>query len=202
MTHIRTTAPVLVATLLTALSAGAQSREAPTPVARDWSHGSTVSVETGAAVDASTTGVFGGAALGWELKPKLMIEGSGRWANRDGDAAGFNAALKVRAGLRRSDVSPFVEAGIGLYHLSTTTLSDVPAFYGRRAGADTSARHTFTDPSFHLGAGVNMFVTRRLAIQPAVDTMLVTGNADSFATGWFAVRVVYHFEDHPVTPSR
>ena len=203
MVLLRLTIPLLMATALIAAPAAAQRRERPSlPVAADWTHGSTVSMETGVATDSSATGPLIGGALGWEVVPRLMFEGSARWADRHGDTTGFNAALKDRAGLRRSDVSPFVEGGVGLYRLNAMTLSDAPSFYQGRGPNTTGVRQTFTDPSFHLGAGLNVFVSRRLAIQPAAEAMMVTRSSTSYTTGLFAIRAVYHFEDHPVTPSR
>lgn len=190
-----------VVVLLVAVPALAQ-RQVPEVTPTDWHHGSTVSVEGGVVRATSSAHPLLGGALGWEMKPRLALEGSGRWLGYEGDATGFGAALSVKAGARRADVSPFVEAGFGLLRVSGTG-ADLPSFYRRRVSdPSTLRRSTFTDPAWHLGGGINVFVSRRLAVQPAIDLMLVRGDGEGTAMGLFMVRAVYHFEDHLVTPSR
>jgi hypothetical protein len=136
------------------------------------------------------------------MKPRLAFEGSGRWVGYDGDVTGFGAALSVRAGTRRADVSPFAEAGFGLFRVSGSAAA-LPDFYRTRLGAaNTLGQRTFTDPAWHVGGGVNIFLSRKFALQPAVDLMLIRGDGKGTAMGVFAVRGVYHFEDHLVTMLR
>lgn len=187
--------------LLVSLPAYAQ-RQVPEVTPTDWDHGSTVSVEGGVVRATSAAHPLLGGAVGWEMRPRLAIEGSGRWLGYEGATTGFGAALSVKAGARRAGVSPFVEAGFGLLRVSGTR-SDLPAFYQRRlSDASALSRITFTDPAWHVGGGVSVFVSRRLAVQPAIDVLLVRGDGEGTAVGVFAVRAVYHFEDHEVTPSR
>lgn len=199
--HARLTSFSCAVALLVSMPAFAQ-RQVPAVTETDWHHGSTVSVEGGVVQATSAAHPLLGGAVGWEMRPRLALEGSGRWTGYDGDTTGFGAALAVKAGLRRADVSPFAEAGFGLYRVSGA-ISELPDFYRRRVTDVSSlARRTFTDPAWHFGGGINVFVTRKFAVQPAVDVMLVRGDGEGTAMGVFAVRAVYHFEDHLVTPSR
>jgi hypothetical protein len=197
---------MLAASLLlvtAAIPAAAQRQAPPPPTPTDWAHGSTVSVEAGLATASDDSGASLGVAVGWELAPRLMVEGSGRWVDRPDADSGFNAALKVRAGLRRADVSPFVEGGLGLYRVSTTAPDTLPDFYARRVATGMGGqRRAFTDPTFHVGGGVSVFVSRRLALQPSVEAMMARDGGRGFTTTVAAIRATYHFEDHPVTPSR
>jgi hypothetical protein len=81
---------------------------------------------------------------------------------------------------------------------------NVPAFYRKRMvdtpGALTMS-HTFTDPTFAFGGGLNLIVTRHIAIRPAAEFTTVFRNRDTFTMMAGVVRVAYHFENHPVTPS-
>jgi opacity protein-like surface antigen len=186
--------------------ASAQRQVPPSPVPDDWSHGTTLSAIGGLATDMSDPGAAAGGAIGWELAPRVAIEGSALWLDDAAGADGFNAALKVRAGLREAGVSPFVEGGIGLYHVSTTAGPEtMPAFYKSRmisSANGTTMTQSFTDPSFHIGAGINVFVSRHIALQPAVEAMIVTADSQSYTLTAVTIRIAYHFEDHPVTSSR
>jgi hypothetical protein len=82
---------------------------------------------------------------------------------------------------------PFVAAGVGLYRLA--------------AGAGSSATVTSTDPSFVFGGGVSFYLTRQIALRPDVEIMLVRG-APRRTVGAAMLRLVYHFEDRPITPAR
>jgi hypothetical protein len=61
--------------------------------------------------------------------------------------------------------------------------------------------HSFTDPTFAFGAGLNIIATRHVAIRPAIEVTTVFRNRNTFAMTAGVVRVAYHFEDHPVTPA-
>ncbi len=167
----------------------------------DWGHGTTVSASLGVAADGSDIGATAGGAVGWELTPRVLVEGSGVWLDRRGGSHGFNAALKVRAGLTRSGVSPFAEGGIGLYRVSTKGWDAMPEFYRRRMVGQGSGltQRAFTDPVFHVGTGVNVFMSRHLSVQPAVEALLVTRDSHAYTLASVSVRLAYHFEDHPVT---
>jgi len=167
----------------------------------DWGHGTTVSASAGAATDGSHTAATAGGAVGWELTPRVMVEGSATWLDRREGSHGFNAALKLRAGLTRTGVSPFVEGGIGLYRVTHTASAVMPEFYRRRmlGQGPSQMQQSFTDPVFHAGAGLNVFVSRHLSVQPAAELLLVTRDAHAYRLSAFSLRFAYHFEDHPVT---
>lgn len=179
-------------------------RTAPpvSPTADDWTHGTTVSLAGGIGTGSSDTGALLGGAVGWELRPRLAVEGSGSWLDRAEGAEGFAAAIKVRAGLARTGVSPFVEGGFGLFRFSPQQAASLPGFYRRRLDASGGLVKPFTDPMFHIGGGVNLFTSRRLAVQPAVEAMVVTRDGHAYTVAAVSLRMAYHFEDHPVTLSR
>jgi hypothetical protein len=180
----RTCALTLMVASLAAPAAAQRSRPKP-PESEDWSHGTTLSLAGGLASASSDVGPIAGAAIGWEVTPRVVLEGSGLWLDRDaGDA--FNAAMKLRAGLKGRGVSPFVEGGFGVYHVTTKA----------------SPQQTSNDPVFHLGAGVSFFLSRHIALQPAAEALIVMGDSDTYTVGAFSIRLSYHFEDHPVTLSR
>jgi hypothetical protein len=80
-----------------------------------------------------------------------------------------------------------------------------------RAGGDHSVllrrphvgpgTNTFTDPAFFAAAGVNAFTGRHVAVRPAVGAIIAVRNGQSYTVGTLAVRVEYHFEEHPVSPN-
>ncbi len=171
-----------------------------------WGHGTTVNVFGGLASGASTTRGLAGAALGWEITPALGIEGSGTWFDRGRGADAFAADLTVQAGLAGPRVAvPFLEAGIGFYRASFNAgAPDVPAFYRLRMGGHGMAptsRDTFTDPSFIIGGGVNLYVSRHIAIRPVVNAVVVRRNSDSRVLTTFSIHLAYHFEQHPLIPT-
>jgi hypothetical protein len=61
--------------------------------------------------------------------------------------------------------------------------------------------HTFTDPTFAFGAGLNIIATGHVAIRPAVEVAMVFRNRDTFTMTAGVVRLAYHFEFHPVAPA-
>ena len=173
----------------------------------DWTHGTTLNVFAGAGIDDSDATPLVGASVGWELTPAIAIEGSGYWLERTAGTDAFAAALKLQAALAVGHTAvPFLEAGVGLYRASFDPMGhSVPGFYRRRltAGAPgPGSMTTFTDPSFVLGGGVNVFVTRHISFRPGIEVMIVRRHAQNCGVTTAAVHVAYHFEDHPVTPSR
>ena len=164
--------------------------------------GTTLNLFAGAGVDSSTAGALGGMSLGWEVTPKVAIEGSGYWLDRGTGATAFAAALKLQAGFAGLNTAvPFVEAGIGLYRASfDATATSVPDFYRGRIDAATGppASSVFMDPSFILGGGVNIFVTSHLAIRPDVEAMIVRRDSQTYVVTAVAVHMAYHFERHRI----
>ena len=191
------------ALFLFALSIPASAQ--PALQANEWSHGTTLNVLAGAGTDSSDTGAVAGTSVGWEITPSMAIEGSGYWLDRGPGANAFAAALKLQVGLLVPHKAVhFLEAGVGLYRASFDPIATaVPDFYRRRMAATSPRlRDTFTDPSFVLGGGVNIFVTQHFVIRPDVESMIVRRDGRSLPVTAVAVHVAYHFENHPVTPTR
>lgn len=171
-----------------------------------WGHGTTLDGFAGVAIDSSRSGALLGGAVGWEVTPRVAIEGSGAWLEFGGGSSAFNGALKMRlrlSGLRTID--PFVQAGVGLYRASfTANPDDAPGFYSRRMSTHMEAGvgATFTDPTVVAGGGVNVFLTRQFSIRPDVEAAIVLRDRRSLVVTSVTLHAVYHFEDRPVTPSR
>jgi hypothetical protein len=176
------------------------------PMRHEWSHGTNLSLFAGAGGDGAHTGALAGAGIGWEVLPWFGLEGSGSWLDRGARAEAFAADLKAIIGLARAAAMvPFVQGGVGLYRTSfDRSRSAIPAFYTRRMGGmgPMNANVTFTDPSVVIGGGLNLFVTQHAALRPEVTSTFVIGDARTHAVTAFALRMTYHFEDHPITPSR
>lgn len=174
------------------------------PLEQQWRHGTTVAATVGVATDSSDSGALAGMALGWQMKPALSIEANATWLDRGKAADAFTAALKAAVGLTRTRPAvPFLSAGFGLYRFSVRPgASQVPAFYhGRMAGhVGMVPGQSFTDPACTLGTGVNIYVSRHIAIRPDVEGIFVFANSRTHAVTTTGVHVVYRFEDHPVTP--
>ena len=203
-THRRPLAACALAALLV-FSTAAAAQNGPTR--HEWSHGTMLSVFGGAGLDGSRSGALAGGGIGWEVLPWFGLEGSGSWLDRGARAGAFAADLKALFGLRGpGPVVPFVEGGVGLYRSSfDRTRSGMPDFYGRRMSgmaAPMSANVTFTDPSVIAGGGVNLFVTQHAAVRPEVEARFVMGDSRTYVVTALALRMTYHFEDHPITPAR
>ena len=171
-----------------------------------WTHGTTVNLFAGTAAASSETGPLAGGAVGWEVTPWVALEGSGSWLNRRDGAEAFAADLKVLVNVRAArPVVPFVAGGVGMYRASfDSSRGDLPGFYqGRLPANGANVTHmTFTDPSFVVGGGVNLFVGRHVAIRPDVEAKIVWRRSQNYVVTAVSVHLAYHFEDHPITPSR
>jgi hypothetical protein len=195
--------PWLATCLVLALATGVAAQPA---AGDDWSRGTTINLFAGAASASSTLGPLAGGAVGWEVTPRFGVEGSAAWLDRGRSAAAFAAALSAHLNLRRPRTTvPFIMGGIGLYRVSFDVSRDaIPDFYGRRLGAgetDLGPTRTFTDPALVAGAGVNVFATRKWAIRPQVQTMVVRRHSRSHPVTAVTLHVAYHLEEHPITPA-
>lgn len=174
------------------------------PPGNMWSHGTTVNVLGGAAAVSGDRAAIAGGAFGWEITPWFAIEGGATWLDWGQAAHAFAPAIAAQAGLPTArPFVPFVTGGVGLYHASFNRLdSTMPGFYQRRmmGTSDMRSTITFTDPSVVGGGGVNVFVSRHWTIRPEILATAVLRNSQSFVVTTGAVRLAYHFEDHPVTP--
>jgi len=174
------------------------------PAGNMWSHGTTLNVFGGAAATSGDRAAIAGGAFGWEIKPWLAFEGGGAWLDWGQAAHAFAPSITAQAGLLTARAFvPFLTGGVGLYRTSFNRLDNaMPGFYRRRMirMADMGSRVTFTDPSVVGGGGVNVFVNRHWTIRPEILVTAVLRNSHSFVVTTGAVRLAYHFEDHPVTP--
>jgi hypothetical protein len=97
---------------------------------------------------------------------------------------------------------PFLKGGVGLYRASVEAgRPGVPDFYRRRLDDGPSGlrrMQSFTDPALVLGGGASIFATRHFAIRPEIEAIVARRQAQSFVVAAASVRLVYHFEEHPV----
>ena len=186
---------------LVALAAAPASAQGP-PASAPWTYGTTLNVFGGAAVDSAHTGAAGGAAFGWELTRRLSFEASATWLARGAGANGFAADFATLFNLtppRR--LVPFVKGGLGLYRASfDPTRSPMPGFYAEGVeAADVFERHAvFTNPAVVTGGGINLWLGEHFSLRPELDLRIVTRVGGAHPIMVAAVRVAYHFEDHPL----
>jgi hypothetical protein len=142
--------------------------------------------------------------VGWEVTPRFTIDAVGSWSEFGDGADAFAGTMRLRmrvAGHR--SVDPFVQGGVGLYRaMFENTDGEMPEFYRRRL--DPVARlsgATFTDPTLVTGGGVSIYLKRWFAVRPEAEVTFVLRDGAHVVTSFF-VHAVFHFEEHPVTPSR
>jgi hypothetical protein len=196
-------APLLVA----AISVAAAAQPSPNI---PYSGGNTCTTLNGfggaAWADSDPGGMFGGA-LGWEFTPWFGIEGSASWFDRPGNEGGFSASFDGHLKLPASEaVVPFLKGGFGLYRASFEgDGEEMPMFYRHRlhaTGTGVEQSQAFTDPAFVLGGGISLFLSRHLSLRPDVTAILAVRDSDTRVITTVTLHVAYHFEDHPITPSR
>ena len=195
-TIVRFTSAACIMFVVTASSSAQTIR--PT----EWSHGTTLSGFAGVPVQSEDSGVALGGAVGWELTSRFAIEGSGSWLDFGDGADGFAGTMMLRTRLfGRRTVDPFVLAGVGMYIASFDSGATLPPFYERRTDVPRLADAvTFTDPTLVAGGGANIYLSRHLAIRPDITATFVLRDGEHQVVPTFGLHVVYHFEDHPVTP--
>jgi hypothetical protein len=189
------------------LAAASSTTIAQTLPAHAWSHGTTINLFTGLASASSHAGITAGGAAGWEVTRLFGIEGMAEWLDRPQGEEGFGVTLTGQLNLTGArPYVPFVKGGIGFYRATFDgTATDIPDFYRDRVAMGSPApgtRQTFTDPSFVLGAGVNLFVSRHWALRPDAALTIARDHGASYLLPGLTFHAAYHFEDHPVTPAR
>jgi hypothetical protein len=194
-----------IVSILLVMSGVAISAAAQTPHdANPWGYGTTLGLFGGASIAGSDAGPQVGGAIGWEIEPWFAIEGRAAWENGVGDADAFSANLAARVDvLTDRALVPFGKIGVGLYHASFDDPDRAPTFYRHRMAVDRTplgVSRSFTDPSLVIGAGLNVFTSRHLALRPEFETAFVFRDSDTRAVVSFTLQIAYHFEDHPVTP--
>jgi hypothetical protein len=174
------------------------------PEGNMWSHGTTLNVFGGATGASGDRAAIAGGAFGWEIRPWFAIEGGGTWLDWGKQAHAFAPSMSAQVALLTPrPFVPFLTGGIGLYHASFNRLDNaMPAFYRRRMAGMSGlpSRVIFTDPSVLGGGGVNMFINRHWTLRPEIVATVVMRDSRNFVVTTGAVRLAYHFEDHPVTP--
>ena len=197
--------PIRVAVIALVFCGWASAASAQSAPAYDWSRGTTISGFGGFGGDATGSGSLFGASVGWDLSPRIAIEGTGGWMQFDPDSDSFTAALKARVNILGSQRAvPFLSGGVGLYHASFEMGTAMPDFYASRVPPESGkgAGLSFNDPSLVVGGGVNVAITRVLRIRPDIDVSFVIRDSQTYTVPSFRLHLVFVFEDHPVTPAR
>jgi hypothetical protein len=208
MTSVHRLQCVVLGIFVSVATASAQTTPPTTtrvaPEGNMWSHGTTLNVFGGGAGTSGDRAAVAGGAFGWEIRPWFAIEGGGTWLDWGQSARAFAPSMMARVALLTArPFLPFVSGGVGLYHASFDRFdSAMPNFYrGRMMGmSGLGSRITFTDPSLVGGGGFDMFVSRHWTIRPEILGTVVRRDSRTFVVTTGAVRLGYHFEDHPVTP--
>jgi hypothetical protein len=193
---------VILGLLVLSATASAQ-----TDTATMGRRGTTLNLFGGAAATSNDQGPVAGGAVGWEITPRIALEGSGTWFEWGHRAHAFGATMRAQVAIATArPVVPFLSGGVGLYRASFRTAdTGMPEFYRRRMRDEperVGVSATFTDPSVAFGGGVNVFVSRHVAIRPDVEATVVMRHSRTHVMTTAAVHLAYHFEDHPITSAR
>jgi hypothetical protein len=185
------------------LVAASPLRAQDTLPAHRWSRGATLTGAGGVATGSDHTGATLGGAIGWEITPRIGLEGSATWFDKQTGSSAFAAALNVRATLADFYwLAPFVEGGFGMYSASfdPKRAPDIPSFYSdRMSGVITN---WFNDPAFFAGAGIDLLRRNNFAFRPTVGAIVAVRDGQAYTVGTVAVRVEYHFGGLPPAPRR
>ena len=193
------TRTILIAMILLFAALPAQA-QGPT---HKWSHCTTLTGSGGVAIGSDHTGATLGGAIGWEITPRVALEGSATWFDKQTGSSAFAAGLSVRGMLADSLwLAPFIEGGFGLYAASfdPKRATDIPPFYGNRMSGTLT--NWFTDPAFFVGAGVDLMRRNNFAVRPTAGAIVAVRDGDAYTIGTFAVRVEYHFGGLPPAARR
>ena len=204
---MRWTLQLHLGALLVAATAVAAAAQPPISGYQPPTRCTSLDVFGGVTTAESNVGGMAGGAAGWQASPWFGIEGNASWLDRPGSENGFSAAVNARLNLlSRRTFLPFVKGGVGLYHASFDAADDAAAsFYRERldaSAADLGTKRSFTDPALIAGGGVDIFLSRRVSLRPQGEAMFVMYKGDSRVMPAFTVHLAYHFEEHPITPSR
>jgi hypothetical protein len=193
--------PLFIALLLVPWVVTAQ----PAPAAGEWSRSSSINIFGGLATDGSRNGINAGAAVGWDVTPRVSMEATASWLDRGARAEAFAADLSLifdLASPRRA--VPFVKAGGGVYRMWLDTVeSPIPDFYAERIvprPVGTSA--AFTDGMVVVAGGLNAWITTRLALRPELEAKFIVGDGKTYTVTTVGLRLAFYFEEHPVTDRR
>jgi hypothetical protein len=169
-------------------------------------HCTSLSLFGGVATPESASGALLGGTVGWQITPRVGLEGFAMWLDLPHSETGFSAAFSTHVDFRNgATVVPYLAGGMGIYH-AAVDMNDhaAPTFYTDRfmMNDDPGMRRTFTDLALLAGGGVAFFLSPQLALRPQADVMFVVADDDTRVVPVFTLHLVYHFRDHPITPSR
>lgn len=204
---VRAAACTVALTLLPAL---APAVSAQNPPATEWQQGSSLSLVGGIATSSGDVDPAVGGAINWEITPRVALDASAIWLRGGRHEDAIFGSIGARYGLTTDrPARPFVSAGLGLYR---ATFDDddpagMPGFYGRRLMMHTPTaafgpRRTFDDFAVRAGGGVEVFASRRVSIRPEAQLVIVMRDSHTRVVPLFDVQLVWHFENHPITPAR
>jgi hypothetical protein len=196
----RTLSAILLAACLIAVPSIAPAQGNP------WKKGTALGVFVGGARQSEGTDMAAGTSISWEMTPLFTIEGSGTWTSGS-TVDTFSALIGTRVNLLpRRLLVPFVSGGAGMQVATVDgAIADVPSFYSRRmvtTSTSTTLTHTFDDFAWSVGGGVDVFINHHVALRPDLRVLLVHADGQTRPTTVYGVHLVYHFEEHAVTPSR
>jgi len=172
----------------------------------EWTRRLTINGFAGAA-SAPPDAVFtGGAAVGWGIARRWLIEGSASWFDLPPGASSFAANLTALVTLSTERPAlPFVRFGAGLYAASYgPPHGKPPDFYDRRIsdGVPRDFRRTYRDPSIVAGGGVHLLIARNWALRPEAEVTVVLDGGHAYTVVSGVIRLAYAFERRPITPAR
>lgn len=189
---------------------------AQAPTVSEWHHGSALTLFGGIASPNDDARGAAGGSVAWEFTPRFALDAMGVWfpaGNHDDVVFGSVGVRYAFAGSRPA--VPYVTAGVGVYRLSFESgppesfpgrMASMPDFYRRRMamspGGLMNTRQAFDDFAMRVGGGAEIFAGRHVSIRPELQLILVASDRHTKLVPLFGVHVAYHFESHPITPSR
>jgi len=187
------------------LAASAQAQTAR-PADYEWTRRLTANGFAGVA-SAPPDAVFtGGAAVGWGIARRWLVEGSASWFDLPPGASSFAANLTAIVSLSTERPAlPFVRFGVGMYAASYDPRRiDPPDFYARRMqnAVPKDLEQSFLDPSIVAGGGVHVLISRNWALRPEAEVTVVLDGGHAYTVVSGVIRLAYAFEQRPITPAR
>lgn len=172
----------------------------------EWHQGTSLALFGGlASPDQDARAALGGT-ISWEVTRRIAFDASGLWfpagARNDIVLGTVGARVSLTPGHR---ATPYLTAGVGLLHASMQgTAAHMPGFYRDRMMMPVSSRdgRTFDDFAVRLGAGAEILAGRRISIRPELQVVIASDRPDATVIPVVGVHLAYHFESHPITPSR
>jgi hypothetical protein len=68
------------------------------------------------------------------------------------------------------------------------------------AAAQLRTEYDFDDITYTAGAGIDVFLRRRIALRPDVRLLFISNGGDTHTVAVYGLHLAYHFEEHPVRP--